>query len=395
MDHQVIKPIQYYSVRETLSYFRVPELRDIAANLMIQIPSKLRKADIIDVIDNCISSDPSIIVKQAFSYELSAFRDIMEGRMDFESADDEGWIDRLNRFGLIYAIDSHYKNEIIFTSVCFQYDIATKIHDLINDELSRRNNSYESKIEKLIIGLANIYGAIPIDYLQNRLGVLLGLSCDAFYIPRTIIPLVDKYGGKTFVFSPFIAIADRKNYLMEIREGLDITEYPIETVLEFGNMPYPTFSSKTAAALTKVLKQNRNQNINTEQVMREIWLTHQSNDFNSQDIINILPPVNSTDQISALLEATFNFSNSLPSWRLKGQSPQDAFMASRPTLISDSNIHMGPNLQAAGIHSVAQLREMAARGEEIPFTPPVGKKPGRNDPCPCGSGKKYKHCCGR
>ena len=23
-----------------------------------------------------------------------------------------------------------------------------------------------------------------------------------------------------------------------------------------------------------------------------------------------------------------------------------------------------------------------------------GKKVGRNDPCPCGSGKKYKHCCG-
>lgn len=23
------------------------------------------------------------------------------------------------------------------------------------------------------------------------------------------------------------------------------------------------------------------------------------------------------------------------------------------------------------------------------------KEPGRNDPCPCGSGKKYKNCCGR
>jgi preprotein translocase subunit SecA len=23
------------------------------------------------------------------------------------------------------------------------------------------------------------------------------------------------------------------------------------------------------------------------------------------------------------------------------------------------------------------------------------KKVGRNAPCPCGSGKKYKHCCGR
>jgi preprotein translocase subunit SecA len=24
-----------------------------------------------------------------------------------------------------------------------------------------------------------------------------------------------------------------------------------------------------------------------------------------------------------------------------------------------------------------------------------GEKIGRNDPCPCGSGKKYKKCCGR
>ena len=23
----------------------------------------------------------------------------------------------------------------------------------------------------------------------------------------------------------------------------------------------------------------------------------------------------------------------------------------------------------------------------------AGKNPGRNDPCPCGSGKKFKNCC--
>ena len=31
-----------------------------------------------------------------------------------------------------------------------------------------------------------------------------------------------------------------------------------------------------------------------------------------------------------------------------------------------------------------------ARPETRPQTPKVG----RNEPCPCGSGKKYKHCCG-
>ena len=25
----------------------------------------------------------------------------------------------------------------------------------------------------------------------------------------------------------------------------------------------------------------------------------------------------------------------------------------------------------------------------------IGKKVGRNEPCPCGSGKKYKKCCGK
>jgi preprotein translocase subunit SecA len=25
----------------------------------------------------------------------------------------------------------------------------------------------------------------------------------------------------------------------------------------------------------------------------------------------------------------------------------------------------------------------------------TGPKVGRNDPCPCRSGKKYKHCCGK
>jgi preprotein translocase subunit SecA len=38
-----------------------------------------------------------------------------------------------------------------------------------------------------------------------------------------------------------------------------------------------------------------------------------------------------------------------------------------------------------------------AQGEEPEKSKPqtrAGSKIGRNDPCPCGSGKKYKKCCG-
>jgi preprotein translocase subunit SecA len=37
----------------------------------------------------------------------------------------------------------------------------------------------------------------------------------------------------------------------------------------------------------------------------------------------------------------------------------------------------------------------AADGEQHQPFVRAGEKVGRNDPCPCGSGKKYKHCHGK
>jgi len=45
-------------------------------------------------------------------------------------------------------------------------------------------------------------------------------------------------------------------------------------------------------------------------------------------------------------------------------------------------------------------RKMLPGADDAPLPPPVEPiqsdgKTGRNDPCPCGSGKKFKQCCGR
>jgi SEC-C motif domain protein len=51
-------------------------------------------------------------------------------------------------------------------------------------------------------------------------------------------------------------------------------------------------------------------------------------------------------------------------------------------------------------HELSQFRReegrwMCAGGQTNPKPPPVQvAKVGRNDPCPCGSGKKFKKCCG-
>jgi preprotein translocase subunit SecA len=43
------------------------------------------------------------------------------------------------------------------------------------------------------------------------------------------------------------------------------------------------------------------------------------------------------------------------------------------------------------VSEAAQAAENQAKAKPVR----TGPKVGRNDPCPCGSGKKYKQCCGK
>ncbi len=53
------------------------------------------------------------------------------------------------------------------------------------------------------------------------------------------------------------------------------------------------------------------------------------------------------------------------------------------------------NIQRKKEKELAQLQFVGGGAASAPQQPVLkGKKAGRNDPCPCGSGKKYKKCCG-
>jgi len=52
-------------------------------------------------------------------------------------------------------------------------------------------------------------------------------------------------------------------------------------------------------------------------------------------------------------------------------------------------------IQQDVVHSIYHVGIAKETPQKKKEAVPVGKKVGRNDPCPCGSGKKYKHCCGK
>jgi SEC-C motif-containing protein len=57
--------------------------------------------------------------------------------------------------------------------------------------------------------------------------------------------------------------------------------------------------------------------------------------------------------------------------------------------------HQGSN---AELHEISHFQKVDGKWLYVDGTfPRPGKKPksGRNDPCPCGSGLKFKNCCGK
>ena len=64
--------------------------------------------------------------------------------------------------------------------------------------------------------------------------------------------------------------------------------------------------------------------------------------------------------------------------------------------LSESTMHPQQKIQLRHdeLSALGQPEEPQVKPRAQAPTVREGRKVGRNDPCPCGSGKKYKHCHG-
>ena len=83
--------------------------------------------------------------------------------------------------------------------------------------------------------------------------------------------------------------------------------------------------------------------------------------------------------------------------RRRGGQPQARFLHEDTTGMGFAIGERGRRTSAGGEgpEGEAELSGPSQAQQRRPEPVRVGPKVGRNDPCPCGSGKKYKKCCGR
>jgi len=82
--------------------------------------------------------------------------------------------------------------------------------------------------------------------------------------------------------------------------------------------------------------------------------------------------------MQVLTEMITDLCNHTRQWTLKGHTPDELFQEEKK--------FMKP---------LPKEPFQAGQANSEVINQAKHKKPGRNDPCPCGSGKKYKNCCGR
>ena len=88
--------------------------------------------------------------------------------------------------------------------------------------------------------------------------------------------------------------------------------------------------------------------------------------------------------------------NPVVEYRFEGFEMFDAMVESirEETIRLLFTIQIKQNSEAPKRERVAEPAATSGDGSTENTPRKVTKKVGRNDPCPCGSGKKYKKCCG-
>lgn len=106
----------------------------------------------------------------------------------------------------------------------------------------------------------------------------------------------------------------------------------------------------------------------------------------------------SFESVQELTEHVVDLSNHTRQWILKGHTPDELFTVEKEFLKPLPSLpYQTPHPLAAPFALPPEgnkaMQKIETKSNIINMK--TRKKVGRNDPCPCGSGKKFKHCCGK
>lgn len=330
--------------------------------------------------------------------------------------------DYCSKLMVIYGLAGEWWDEDENYYIWVPDDLWQMMKPHVEEVLADPHVQHRVTIENTILGLANLYGQVSLGFVEKELvrlgqvqtieGAKIAVSAcmdDSLLLKFTQHQtgrLADKPSEDTLLFlSPYgWDMPSELDDEIKKRESLakDYHLFTIVEVMYAAVMPMPRIANPMHDAFFSLLTEDLNYNDwLASEICHGLWYREMhkyEEDFEEEDPgqyfrEEVLYDYDSSDSLfRKAMKLLDDYLNNMPHWQLKGHTPIEAH-----GLLSEENKAAKRKRQESRSYHdddyISPKDWMANLGVTMPII--AEKKPGRNDPCPCGSGKKYKNCCGR
>lgn len=277
------------------------------------------------------------------------------------------------------AFPGVYKDEKVLFMPVEMIDIFTQTDGSGLESIVRRNTGWN----RLTHGLLYYYGVMEAWLIEKRIEELTGEKIDFSEFLNVMSFACDFYGkaDNTPYGYKDGRVFDAKKIADEHRKRPEVDYYPFtkKQLLKAGD---PDYVDRTPQMNSFINFISDHYNL-TDQEINEIAsqiIYIINSDSKPASVIEYLqsqlefPSLEFTQVLTAIIMELYNNTRQ---WVLKGHTPNELFQKEKKFLQPIPR----------------EFKEGQASSKVINMA--MRTKAGRNDPCPCGSGKKYKKCCGK
>ena len=357
-------------LREICNNNTATQLKEIAKSHGLSGYSKMKKAELVDLVAahllNYDTIEDSLLL--ANDKELAAFEQVCGGKTVKLEEDATDYI---------YFFMQGYYNINGEQEISIPDEIKRMFPLIYSAEFQKRRANFHQVLDYCKAGV-NLYGIVPIEQIRK----IYNQNNKVEITQEDLLQVVQKaqardciveVKGEDFIHELLttnehaydILIAKQGNKPFYVPSKSEFLNYADDTYVE-KNDYYNSF----LAFLKNVLFMNDEM---SEALVYEVECMYSE----GKDLTDILDGLEkqglefvTKDQKQAFANEVVNYTNHVRLWENRGNHKVELGLASNPS----------------NVINFSSAAATVVRSE---------KKVGRNDQCPCGSGKKYKFCCGR
>lgn len=370
--NQSNKIIGIASLKEGLSTLKMADLQDIRKKQQIKNISSLKKAELIEYLAEAIPFLLRIIISGFDERRLFLIKNLIANNGVISAKNVE-----------IEEMEYFHKTGFMFTGfrngnpvVMIPLELLPSLGEIVQDKSILANVLRNTEWIKITRGLLYYYGTVPHDKLVDLVEKYTPIHPDYLAFNHVIFDAmeyyqemyIDRYGYSYWeVLDPLVVLEEQAS-----RKNLDYYPFTKKQLLEAGETDYVEHPKGYSQLVSLFTQEYRMPKQEATELARD-FVIHVKLGHQPSQLLQYLQTqltFESLEAVQRLMDALVLLMNNTREWYLKGYTSEELFKQEKKALLPL------PNKQ----------------GEVISFQ--TGQKVGRNDPCPCGSGKKFKKCCG-